>query len=357
LTSTLPIRVALVGFGRAGRALHTPLVQSTAGFELSVVVSSRPDDVRAHVPAATVVPSAAAAFAMPDVDLVVVAAPSDTHTALALRAIEAGKHVVIDKPFALSVAAARELAEFASQRGVIAAAFQNRRWDGDFLQLREVVAGGALGGVTHFESHIDRYRPDVADRWRERPGRGSGVWVDLGPHLIDQALQLFGLPDRVFGFLASHRRAARTDDYAHVVLEYPRLAAVLHASMLAAGDGPRFVVHGDRGSWIKHGVDPQEFELAKGMGLDVGSPLPESAVTVDGATGARTATPVPRGHYARFYELLRDAIRGRRPNPVPPADAVAVTAVLDAAARSSAERRALTLQLSDAERRAFDDSV
>jgi len=215
------------------------------------------------------------------------------------------------------------------------------------------VRSGALGDVTHFESHFDRYRPLVRDRWRERPGPGSGVWNDLGPHLADQALQLFGLPDSIGGSLAAHRAGAHTDDWAHVVLRYGRRAVLLHASMLAAA-GPRFIVHGSRGTWLKVGIDPQEFELSAAMGVALGGAAPvESATFVEGTSRVETVTPIPRGDYRRFYTALRDAIRGEGTNPVPPAQAIAATAVVETAARSAEEGRVLPLPLTAEERAAF----
>lgn len=338
------IRVALIGYGRAGQTFHTPLLRSTSGFDLAVVVSSRPAQVRADLPQAIVVATPAEAFTDPAVELVVIATPTATHGELAAAALEAGKHVVVDKPIAATLDAARRVGALASRSQRVLATFHNRRWDGDFLALQEILRSGALGEITHLESHFDRFRPVVRDRWRERPGAGSGVWNDLGPHLADQALQLFGLPQSISGSLAAHRAGAQTDDWAHVVLDYGRRAVILHASMLAAA-GPRFVVHGSRGSWIKVGVDPQEVQLSAAMGVELAGVSPvESATFVDGTTRIETATVVPRGDYRQFYIAVGDAIRGTGSNPVPPAQAIAATAIVETAARSSAEGRVLPLQ-------------
>ena len=346
------IRVALIGYGRAGQTFHTPLLRSTPGFDLAVVVSSRPAQVRADLPQAIVVATPADVWADRAIDAVVIATPTATHGALAAAALEAGKHVVVDKPLAASLDEARRVGALAVRAGRVLATFQNRRWDGDFLALDEIVRSGALGAITHVESHFDRYRPVVRDRWRERPGPGSGVWNDLGPHLADQALRLFGLPDTVNGSLAAHRAGALTDDWAHVVLGYGGRAVVLHASMIAAA-GPRFVVHGSHGSWIKRGIDPQEFQLSAAMGVAAGGASPvESAALVDGTTGVETATAITPGDYRRFYLALGDAIRGTGGNPVPPAEAIVTTAVVETAARSAAEGRVLPLPLTAEERAA-----
>jgi predicted dehydrogenase len=349
-----PVRVALIGYGRAGQTFHTPLIRSTPGLDLAAVVSSRPARVRADLPQVTVVVSAADVWADASIEVAVIATPSATHRGLTAAALEAGKHVVVDKPLAVSLDDARSVGALALRKRRVLATFQNRRWDGDFLALEQIVRSGALGDVTHVESRFDRYRPLVRDRWRERPGAGSGVWNDLGPHLADQALRLFGLPDSVSGSLAAHRAGAHTDDWAHIVLGYGGRAVVLHASMLAAAAGPRFVVHGSRGSWIKHGLDPQEFQLAAAMGVDIGGALPrESAVLVEGATGVEAETTIPPGDYRRFYTALRDAVRSAGSNPVPPAEAIATTAVVETAIRSAADGRVLPLPLTHEERAAF----
>jgi predicted dehydrogenase len=349
------IHVALIGYGYAGRTFHAPLIRATPGFELAAISSSRPERVHADLPGLPVVTEPEDTFALPSVELVVIATPNDTHVPIATSALTAGKHVVVEKPFAPTLEEARELALLAERHHRVLTVFQNRRWDGDFLAVTNLLARTALGDVAHFESHFDRYRPLVRDRWRERAGVGTGLWYDLGPHLVDQALQLFGLPDRVTASLAAQRAGAQADDWAHAILEYGGLRVVLHASVLAAAPLPRFVVHGQAGSWVKYGIDAQEGHLI--AALTPGTPGPaadsEHAVLVDGASGAESETPIPRGDYRHFYMQLRDALRGVGSNPVPPAQSLAVMAVVETAIRSSAEGRALTPPLMEAEIRAF----
>src|SRR3954447_10777784 len=255
------VRVALIGYGYAGRTFHAPVIRATRGLDLAAVVSRQADRVHAECPGVLVLPSAAEAWKIPSIDLVVIATPNDTHVALAAAALGAGKHVVVDKPLAPTLDEARRLALVARDAGRLLATFHNRRWDGDFRTLCDLLSGPALGEVTQFESHFDRFRPEVRARWREQRGIGSGVWYDLGPHLVDQTLQLFGLPDRVIASLAALRPGAQATDWAHVVLEYATRRAVLQASMLVAAHLPRFIVHGTRGSWVKYGVDRQERDL------------------------------------------------------------------------------------------------
>jgi predicted dehydrogenase len=345
------IRVALIGYGYAGRTFHAPLIRATPGFELVLVCSSRPERIGADLPGVAIAPAALEAFAARPVDLVVIATPPDSHAPLATAALRAGKHVVVDKPLAPTLDEARALAAIATSTQRLLAVFQNRRWDGDFLALADLLERGVLGDVSHLESHFDRYRPHVRNRWREQPGAGAGIWQDLGPHLVDQALQLHGLPNRLMASFATQRAESQVDDWAHVVLEYSRLRVVLHASVLVAAPSPRFIVHGQQGSWIKYGFDAQERQLVAALTAgDGGGPGDtEHAVLVDGASGAQEPMPVPPGDYRQFYVRLRDALGGAGCNPVPPAQAVAVTAVIETAMRSSAEGQPLTLPLTETE--------
>jgi predicted dehydrogenase len=350
------IRVALIGYGYVGRTFHAPLLRATPGLELAAIASSRPERVHADLPGIPIVASLEEALALPSIDLVVIATPNDTHVPMATTALNAGKHVVLEKPLAPTLGEARALASLAKSTQRVLAVFQNRRWDGDFLAITDLLARGALGEVSHFESHFDRYRPLVRDRWRERAGVGSGLWFDLGPHLVDQALRLFGLPDRVTANLAAQREGAQSDDWAHAILEYGRRRVILHTSVLVAARGPRFIVHGRTGSWIKHGVDAQERLLVAALTPD-GAASPddgERAVLVDGVSGTENEISISRGDYRQFYLQVRDVLNGAGSNPVPPEQVVPVIAVLEAAIRSSAEGRAMTLPLTDAEVRGFE---
>jgi len=348
------IRLALIGYGYAGRTFHAPLIRATRGLELVAVMSRNAQQVHADLPGVLVVPSPEDACVIPSVDLVVIATPNDTHVPIATEAIRAGKHVVVDKPFAPTLEEARDVIALAQRTGRVLAVFHNRRWDGDFLALRDLLSRSALGDIAHFESHFDRYRPQVRVRWREQPGRGSGLWYDLGPHLVDQSLQLFGLPNRVLASLTAQRPGAQTDDWAHVLLDYGRLQVILHLSLLVAARLPRFSVHGHIASWVKYGTDPQERQLIAALRPgDAASGERECALHIDGATGSESETPIPPGDYGRFYAQLRDALNGAGDNPVPPAQALAVTAVVETAIRSSSEGRALPLPLTASEAREF----
>ncbi len=329
------IRAGLIGYGFAGRVFHAPLIAATQGYELAVVVSSRPAEIAAAYPDVDVLPDPAALIARDGIDLVVIATPNDTHAPLAIQALAAGKHVVVDKPFALSVAEAEHVIAAAARARKHLAVFHNRRFDSDFLTIRAAIDDGLIGRVVHFESHFDRFRPQVRDRWREGHGPGAGIWFDLGPHLVDQALQLFGMPEAVTADLAALRDDAVADDWAHVTLHYPDLRVILHASMLVAGGVPRFIVHGTEGSLVKARPDQQEAQLLAGLapGGEGWGQDPDALQFIT-ASGPQ-ALPAEAGDQRRFYQQLGAAIRGEGQNPVPPAQALAVMKIIETAIKSS----------------------
>lgn len=356
MAEAAPLRVALIGYGYAGRALHAPLLRAVPGLELAVIGSSRPEEeVRRTVPGARVIADPEAACRAEGIDLVVIATPNTSHAPLARAALAAGKHVVVDKPFTVSLTEARQVADAAERAGRLLSVFQNRRFDSDFLTVQAALAEGRLGRLVEFESRIDRYRPEVPDRWREHPGPGGGLWFDLGAHLLDQALMLFGLPETLAVSTASQRRADTAPDWFHALLTYPALRVILGASCLVAGGRPRFILHGTEASLVKQGVDVQESQLRQGMlpgDLDWGIDL-DSATLIDGASAEPALMAAADGDWRRYYEGVRDAVRGTGPNPVPLAEAVALMAALDAGAQSAATGRALPLPLTAAEVAAF----
>ena len=349
-----PIRVGLIGYGYSGRTFHAPLIRSVPGLELRLVGSGDPSKVHADLPGMAVIADPMAVATSDAIDLIVVATPNETHAPLARAALGAGKHVVVDKPFTLGLAEARSLTSLASGQGRLLSVFHNRRWDSDYLSVRKAIADGLVGEVRHFESHFDRYRPEVRDRWREGAGPGSGIWYDLGPHLVDQALQLFGLPDRVTASFARLRAGAKADDWAHVVMEYPALRVVLHASMLVAGGSPRFLVHGDAGSVLKLEPDVQESQLVSGM--TPGSPgwgRDPDALVIHGGGGTVGRTPAVDGDQRRFYRDIVEAIDGLRIDTADAMAAVAVMACIEAALASARTGTSLVPALTPDERDAF----
>lgn len=345
------IRVGLIGYGFAGKTFHAPLIQSVPGLTLTVVGSSKADLIHADLPAVRVC-SANDVTMHPDVDLVVIATPNDSHFPLAAAALRSGKDVVVDKPFTVTLADARSLVRIAGQHRRLLSVFHNRRWDSEVLATKAILKAGWVGEVSHYECHMDRFRPGVRQRWREMPGPGAGLWFDLGPHLIDQALHLFGLPHSVNANFGILREGGLTDDWAHVQLNYDRLRVILHASLLASGGGPRSILHGTRGSWSKYGADTQEKQLMAGMlpsttgfGYD-----PNPGVLHNGANGEQTETPTPVGCQQMYYVGIRDAIRNKQPAPIPARDAVAGMAVLETSFESGSRGQVLPLPLTPEER-------
>jgi len=311
------IRAGVIGRGIAGGLFHAPFIRAVEGMELAAVAGRD---------------EAAAVIADRSIDLVVIATPNTTHFPLAEAALEAGKHVVIDKPFALSVAEGDALIALAAAKGRLLSVFHNRRWDGDFLSVQEVIGSGRLGEVLLFEAYWDRFRPAIKQGWREQPGPGAGLLWDLGPHLIDQALVLFGVPDAVTADVAVQREAALVDDYFLLTLHYGRMRALLGASTVTADPRRRFGVSGTLGGYSRRGLDTQEAALRAGLGPESeGFGAEEFLGTITTGSGERISVPGRSGRWLTFYERMRDAIRGLGPVPVDPADARAGLLILEAA--------------------------
>ena len=344
----------MIGYGLAGSVFHAPLIASTAGLVVSTVVTGNPqrqaEARRAH-PDSQVVSDPAEVFEhAAEHDFVVVAAPNDVHLDLASRALDAGLPVVVDKPLAPTAAEARSLVEQAEGLGVLITAFMNRRWDSDQLTLRRLLDEGTLGEVLRYESRLERWRPALSEDgpWREvsAPEAGGGVLLDLGSHLVDQAIALFGPVGRIYAELDS-RRGGVADDDVFLALEH-RSGARSHlwASLVAAAPGPRLRVLGDRAGYIVTEVDGQEDALRAGVRPSddeewgVEPPQRWGRLIIDGNSEAVASE---RGDWPRFYIELERALREGSPPPVDPSDAVTGLEVLDAARRSAATAAVVAL--------------
>ncbi|MEJ4044036.1 MULTISPECIES: oxidoreductase [unclassified Erwinia] len=342
------IRVGLVGYGFASKTFHAPLIAGTAEMELAAVSSSDAAKVHADWPSVQVVSDPQALFDDPTIQLIVIPTPNDTHFPLAKAALDAGKNVVVDKPFTVTLSQARELDALAKSKGLLLSVFHNRRWDSDFLTAKSLLAEGTLGEVRYFESHFDRFRLEVKQRWREQKGPGSGIWYDLGPHLIDQALQLFGSPVAINVDTAELRPGAQTTDYFHATLIYPQRRVVLHGSMLVAAESPRYQIHGTQGSYVKYGLDPQEDALKAGARPpqeDWGYDMRDGVVTlVNGDVLAeKTLLTIP-GNYPAYYAAIRDALNGVGENPVKAEEAIQVMELIELGLQSAEKRQTLSLR-------------
>jgi predicted dehydrogenase len=331
------IGTGLIGYGTAGAFFHAPLIAAERALALRRVASSRKQQIEADHPGVQVDADPAALIAAADVDLVVIATPNQTHHPLAMQALAAGKHVVIDKPMALDPRQARELIDAAADAGRVLSVFHNRRWDDDFLSVQDLLARGDLGEITYLESRFDRFRPAIKPGWREGDGEGTGVLFDLGSHLVDQALHLFGAPEAVTADVLAQRPQARVPDYFHVQLHYGRRRVVLHSSTLAADHRARFTVHGEKGSFATEGLDGQEAALREGgrPGQPTWLPAVRPGVFTAG-DGTQTSMLLRPGAYTQYYAGVAQAITEGVAPPVTGKQARDVMRVLAAAQESAA---------------------
>ena len=351
--SPRPLRVGLLGYGLAGRVFHAPLIAACPDLVLAAVVTRDPERraaLRAVHPDTVALDTPEELWERTSsIDLAVIATPNRSHVALARAALQAGLPVVVDKPFAPSVAEARAVMDEARARGRLLTVFHNRRWDGDFLTLRRLLADGALGPVHRFESRFERWNPVPRTGWRESgdPAEAGGLLYDLGPHLIDQALQLFGPVRTVYAELDRRRAGVATDDDAFVALTHASgVRSHLWMSKVAAQRGPRFRVLGERAAFVKYGLDGQEPAMA--VGVVPGAPgWGEEPAERWGFLGEEgTALPVTTepGAYQRFYEAVAAAVRSDAPLPVDPEDAIAGLEILEAARTSAEQGRVVPLR-------------
>jgi scyllo-inositol 2-dehydrogenase (NADP+) len=357
------IGVAVVGFGLGGRVFHAPFVSAVPGLKLEVIVQRKGDEAGKAYPDARILRSCDEALNDSAVQLIVISTPNETHFSLAKRALEAGKHVVIDKPFAATSEQAKELVELAAKKGLKVVPFHNRRWDGDFLTVRRILGEGSIGRLATFESHFDRFRPLPREgTWKESEDPANGMLFDLGPHLVDQCLALFGAPDAITASVRKDRDETVIEDVFDITLHYMRhghgLLAHCRASMLACDAAPRFLLHGTRGSFKKYGLDPQEPALVAGAKVPrLGSG--DTWLEEDSAAwGSLTVAPAPadpgmlvkheviteRGDYRGFYANVRDAILGVAEQEVTPEDGYRVVRLLELARESSGLGKTLKVE-------------
>ena len=342
------INVGLIGFGLAGRSFHAPVIHAVPGLRLAAIVQRHGDAAGQLYPEARIVRSVDELLAIAEIQLIVIATPNDTHYSFARQFLAAGRDVVVDKPMAPTLGEAEALFRFARERGRLLSVYHNRRYDGDFQTVRELVASNRLGRIVRFESNYDRFRPQLkANAWRERNGPGTGVFFDLAPHLIDHALLLFGLPQAVTADIRIEREHAIVDDAFDLTLHYDRgLRALLRATMLAPVTRPRFILHGTDGAYVKHSFDVQEPKLRAGRipWNEVPSEAEQlensgvlSTVNADGSLLEQNVPPA-KSDYRDYYANIRDVLLGTAQLAVTPQHALDVMRVLELA-RESSDRR------------------
>jgi predicted dehydrogenase len=348
------IRTGIIGYGLSGRVFHAPFIDVVEGYELTKISTSKPENVKLieeRYPVTAVVPNGKGIIEDPEIDLVIVTSPNTEHFRWAREALIAGKHVVVEKPFTVNVAEADELIEIAQRQGKILTVYHNRRFTSDTKTVRKILESGILGEIVDYESHFDRYRPNPrpGGAWREDPLPGSGIFYDLGSHLIDQALWFFGMPLAVTADIDSQRPWAKADDHFDVRLHYPSFIATLKSGMLCKIPGPTYLIHGRNGSFVKYGLDVQEATLDAGavpQGKDWGRE-PESIwgnicvdykeVKIEGKVESE------QGDYRDYFINLRDAINGKAEIAVKPEEARNVIQIIQLALQSSREKRTISI--------------
>ncbi|MES1157446.1 MAG: Gfo/Idh/MocA family oxidoreductase [Alphaproteobacteria bacterium] len=335
----MTIRVGLIGYGLAGRFLHAPLIVG-AGFEIAAIATSR-TDAASDFPNAAIVATPETLLARDDVDLAIVVTPDHLHVAHTRLALEAGKHVVVDKPFAPTSEGALALIALANERRRMLSVFQNRRWDADFLTLQKLLADDALGEIVLYIARWDRYRPNARKTWHD--DHMQGELFGLGPHLVDQALALFGTPDWLFADVYNQRGVAGANDGFEILMGKGRLRISLAVNLLGADETRSLRVHGARASFVKTGLDPQEAWLRarkpiQAPGFDADAEK-DFGVLTDGATHQERVIASERGRWLSYYEGVRRALETNGPPPVDPRDAARNIAILEAASESSTTGR------------------
>ena len=351
-TSTAPTRVGLIGFGLGGATFHAPFIARTAGLQLAAVMTSdaaRRSTVQAQYPGTQVVADLGELLALdPPLDLISISSPNASHYPLARAALEAGRHVVVDKPFSGTSGQARDLEDIAHRMGKLAMPFQNRRWDGDFLTLQRLLRDDTLGRIFRFESRFDRWRPTPKAGWLLADGqaRGEDMLHDIATHLVDQALVLFGPVTHVYAELMARHTGVVTNDDAFLALTHASgVSSHLYMSAMAGQPGPRMSVFGSRAAYMKHGLDAQEEQLKSGLRAgDAGyGEEPEARWGSLAGPGIDEVVPTAAGTYEQFYAGVARAVREGAPQPVPVADVVAGLEVIEAAYLSDGEKRVVMI--------------
>ena len=332
------INVGLIGFGLSGRYFHAPFLSVNPRFKLKTVVERTKNEAQAFDPNIETARSVEELLADPEIDLVFVCTPNDTHFSYAMDALENGKHVVIEKPFANTEAEAKQLFAAAERNGLVATAYQNRRWDSDFLTIQKLIQEDKLGKIVEYESRYDRFRPEVlANTWKEKQAEGSGNVYNLGPHLLDQAFVLFGDPQTVTATIRSVREGGDVDDYFDIRLGYDDKFVIIKSSLLVYENSLRYAIHGTRGTFIKRGLDAQEETLRQDVlpDADDWGAEPEDrwgTLHSDAFTGI---VPSEAGDYMAFYDSVYDAIVEGKELAVKPAEILRTTRVIDLAFESN----------------------
>jgi scyllo-inositol 2-dehydrogenase (NADP+) len=341
------INVGIIGFGLSGKVFHSSLIRFNKDYHIKKIFSSRKEEINRFLPGIEVVTEVDDIFEDKNIDLIVICGPNSTHFDHCKRALIKGKHVVVEKPFVTSSTDGKELILIANKKGKLLSVFHNRRWDSDFLTIVDLIKSERLGEIKQFESNFDRWRPHIrADRWKESPGNGTGILFDLGSHLIDQALCVFGRPDSILGDVVDQKGNQGVDDYFHLILKYNNMRVILHSTSFSR-ETPRFQVFGKKGTFIKYGFDPQESSLVKeedpgseNFGEESSDSFGKLTLHYNESSVSETY-PSLQGCYNSFYREIAKAIKSENLdlNPVSPESALNVIKLIEAIKISSQEKK------------------
>ncbi|QMU28624.1 oxidoreductase [Adhaeribacter radiodurans] len=346
------IKVGLIGYGMAGQVFHAPVITAVPGLQLTKIRETKPDNIQlaqARYPDAVIVPDSEAIISDQEIELVVIATPNSSHYSLAEKALLAGKHVVVDKPFTITAEEADKLIDLAARQNRVLTVHHNRRWDSNAKTLRKIIENQMLGRIIELEVHFDRYRPFLrAGAWREEDTPGSGILYDLGAHLIDEAQCLFGLPEAITADERIQRTNGKTIDNFTIVLDYPQLKVTLKAGMLVRQLGPVHVLHGENGTYIKYGLDVQEAALKEGLhplhtpnwGKEPEANWGTINTEYQGQHLMGKIESEP-GDYREFYVNVYQVLCGETELAVTPEQARQTIRIIELARQSSAEKRTL----------------
>lgn len=345
----VPVNTALCSFGMSGKIFHAPFLKVNPLFHLSAVWERTKELSREMFPDIKIYRSLEELLADKDIELIIVNTPNRTHFEYAKKALNAGKHVVVEKPFTITAKEGLQLKKLAEEKHLVLTVYHNRRFDSDYKVIREILKSKKLGKVLESEMHFDRYRPEPGKKkHKEQPGAGTGNLYDLGSHLLDQAIQLFGMPDELFAVMDIIRKKSKVDDFFDVILFYQNhLKVRVHGSYLSPDFLPGYIFYGEKGAFFKYKTNVQEEILSKGIlpGSKNWGAEPSqqngTLITYEGKTSSVTRIPSPNGNYGEFYNLLFDAIRKNKPVPVSATDAIRVVHLIECAFHSNRLKRTI----------------
>lgn len=348
------LNVGILGFGLSGRVFHAPILTCVQGLNLSKIFTrsvEKKEQASMLYPAAEIVDNIDAIIDDENIDLIIVTLPNTEHFEIAKRSLIAGKHVIVEKPFTTTLEEATALINISKEEGKLLSVFHNRRYDGDFLTIKQIINSGKLGKIKEFESHFDRFRPSTNSKlWRESNLPGSGILFDLGSHLIDQAVQLFGMPNEVYADVYSQRDEGLVDDHFELIFYYDDVKVTLKAGMLVKEPLPRFILLGNKGSYVKYGLDPQEAELKQGFKPDDWEDWGQEDAknhgiinTIENGLNFRGPVETLAGDYRKYYQNIYDAIVNETPLYVTADQARDIIHLIEISQKSNNEKRRISL--------------